>query len=517
MSKIYKAMSAIQLNVGWASASQIKTLIVRKPSLAEFKMPKVFISYSHDDESHKEWVRLLAERLIAAGIEVTLDQWDLRLGEDVASFMETGIRTHDRVVVVCSDTYVKKANDGKGGVGYEKQIVTAELVTDLGTNKFIPVIRRNPDKHVPAFLGYRLYLDFDDDSMFDIQLDSLQREVYQVPSRPKPALGTNPYASEVVAEDFMAAAALTSPRTVSSAVSAGSIEQFRALLRKDSDLMDLDEWISKQVVPIRDAFETTMASIVSQQPTTELIVATTSQLESIVSPLVPLMAIGGKWSSKEQAKVFGRILKRLSYSAPVGISSWYETWMHVARMPYAVVSSAWMLGVVDHGSYECVAPVLIDTKIHNPIRSEDQPALIWLYRGAPFSQEWWKELPQKDRLYFPFSAFLEEILQPAAKCLSLDEAEYVRQFDRTEAFLACLYASVERNDKLTDRVWAPLGSFVWRSPQIFVDFRAEIEAAGESWPPIGAGLLGASKASAMKIVSDVEQFVGRVRDQRGIF
>ena len=42
--------------------------------------PRVFLSYSHDSEVHRAWVRLLAERLLKGGVEVTLDQWDLRPG-----------------------------------------------------------------------------------------------------------------------------------------------------------------------------------------------------------------------------------------------------------------------------------------------------------------------------------------------------------------------------------------------------------------------------------------------------
>jgi len=38
------------------------------------------ISYSHDSQAHKDWVRALAERLTKDGIKVVLDQWHLSLG-----------------------------------------------------------------------------------------------------------------------------------------------------------------------------------------------------------------------------------------------------------------------------------------------------------------------------------------------------------------------------------------------------------------------------------------------------
>jgi len=40
----------------------------------------------------------------------------------------------DRVLMICTEAYVRKADEGKGGVGYEAMIVTGELVKDLGTD-----------------------------------------------------------------------------------------------------------------------------------------------------------------------------------------------------------------------------------------------------------------------------------------------------------------------------------------------------------------------------------------------
>jgi hypothetical protein len=42
--------------------------------------PRVFMFYSHDDQAHKDWVLGLATRLVANGVDVLLDQWDMRLG-----------------------------------------------------------------------------------------------------------------------------------------------------------------------------------------------------------------------------------------------------------------------------------------------------------------------------------------------------------------------------------------------------------------------------------------------------
>jgi hypothetical protein len=160
----------------------------------------VFLSYSHDSPQHKEWVLRLAIALRAHGVDVTLDQWDLVAGQDMATFMATGIRAADRVVLVCSQGYVIKAEGGTGGVGYERLIVTGEVIGAIDTIKFIPVIRNNPGtRKVPDFLGPRKYIDFTEDGEYDAKLEELAREIQGAPATVKPQLGENPFKGELIA------------------------------------------------------------------------------------------------------------------------------------------------------------------------------------------------------------------------------------------------------------------------------------------------------------------------------
>lgn len=156
--------------------------------------PTVFISYSHDDQSHKDWVLQLATRLRSNGVNVLLDRWNLKLGQDLAAFMERGLSKSNRVLCICSQTYIKKANEGQGGVGYEKQIITAELLSDLNTNWVVPIIRNNPtQKKVPTFLGGRLYISFEVENLYESQYEELLREILDEPALPIPPIGANPF------------------------------------------------------------------------------------------------------------------------------------------------------------------------------------------------------------------------------------------------------------------------------------------------------------------------------------
>ena len=63
-------------------------------------IPKIFISYSHDSLSHKGWVLSLATKLRASGIDAILDQWELKAGDDLPSFMEKHISVADYVLMI---------------------------------------------------------------------------------------------------------------------------------------------------------------------------------------------------------------------------------------------------------------------------------------------------------------------------------------------------------------------------------------------------------------------------------
>jgi hypothetical protein len=156
--------------------------------------PRVFVSYTHENPDHKRWVSQLATDLRSQGVDAILDQWDLQLGDDVTLFMERGIREAERVLLVCTPAYARKANEGQGGVGYERLVVTGELAAQIDTNKFICVLRSGTKEgSIPAFAQTRLFVDFTDDSTYAVSLKRLLRDIHNAPVTPKPPIGANPF------------------------------------------------------------------------------------------------------------------------------------------------------------------------------------------------------------------------------------------------------------------------------------------------------------------------------------
>lgn len=155
--------------------------------------PKVFISYSHDSQEHKKWVLDLATRLRNSGVDAIIDQWELRPGDDLPHFMETHLSDSDYVVMVCTDKYVEKANSGIGGVGYEKMIITADLLSSIDSNKVVPVIRQFGTYNVPTFLKTKLFVNFSKDDDYEFSYDELVRTFHGAPLFKKPDIGNNPF------------------------------------------------------------------------------------------------------------------------------------------------------------------------------------------------------------------------------------------------------------------------------------------------------------------------------------
>lgn len=160
--------------------------------------PKVFISYSHDSDEHKIWVKKLATDLRQhMGVDIIFDQWDLRIGSDLSLFMEQGLNEAALIICVCSDEYVRKSNAGIGGSGYEKMILTTSLIKNTNINYIIPIMRCNTEKILPVFLGTKLYVDFSNDDDYLDKLGELVSRIYNEDITQKPPLGVNPFSKEV--------------------------------------------------------------------------------------------------------------------------------------------------------------------------------------------------------------------------------------------------------------------------------------------------------------------------------
>lgn len=148
--------------------------------------PTAFISYSWDDQDHRAWVASLAERLRRDGVDVKIDKWHVVPGDQLPAFMEREICSNSFVLIICTPNYKKKSDSRKGGVGYEGDIMTAEVFTTQNHRKFIPVLARGRWEDVaPSWIAGKYYVDLSDPERFERQYEDLHSTIADLrPSAP---------------------------------------------------------------------------------------------------------------------------------------------------------------------------------------------------------------------------------------------------------------------------------------------------------------------------------------------
>ncbi|MGZ5443685.1 MAG: SEFIR domain-containing protein [Thermoanaerobaculia bacterium] len=159
--------------------------------------PRAFISYSWTSAEHVQWVVSLATELMESGVEIILDKWDLREGQDKYHFMESMVRdaTVTKVIVIADCEYSRKANERVGGVGTESQVISKEVYDSVDQRKFVAVLKEYDIEGrpcLPAFFTSRIYIDMSDDLKRRDNFEQLVRWLFDKPQFEKPSLGHPP-------------------------------------------------------------------------------------------------------------------------------------------------------------------------------------------------------------------------------------------------------------------------------------------------------------------------------------
>jgi len=154
--------------------------------------PKVFISYSHDSQEHKERVLALADRLREDGINSNIDQYEDSPPEGWQRWMLNQVEAADYALIVCTQQYDRRfrgqEETGKGkGVTWEGGVIIQELYDAQGKNsKFIPVTLTPEDSEsIPSPLRSATFYRLGTSDGYEL----LYRRLTNQPQTHKPNLG----------------------------------------------------------------------------------------------------------------------------------------------------------------------------------------------------------------------------------------------------------------------------------------------------------------------------------------
>ena len=163
------------------------------------RVPRVFISYAHDCDTHRETVRDLWIFLRAHGVDARIDRVAAEQRTDWTLWMERQVTEADRILIIASRAYRKRAGHeadpgGGAGVQYEARLIRNLFYQDQSAlHRFLPVVLPggSPDD-LPAFLTPAVATVYRVSAFTVAGAETLLRVLHDRPGEVEPTLGPVP-------------------------------------------------------------------------------------------------------------------------------------------------------------------------------------------------------------------------------------------------------------------------------------------------------------------------------------
>lgn len=172
--------------------NKLKVITMTKEEIT----PKVFLSYARTNPEYANTIVEFANTLRGDGIDASIDEWDLKPGNDLYHFMESKIKSEaDYVLLMINDEFTRKANERIGGVGAETQMMAKEVYDNVEQGRIIPIVWQCDDEgniKLPTFVDTRYRIDLYSDEKFGENYELLLRTLFNKPKNPKTEIGKMP-------------------------------------------------------------------------------------------------------------------------------------------------------------------------------------------------------------------------------------------------------------------------------------------------------------------------------------
>lgn len=263
---------------------------------------RVFVSYSWDNDSHKEWVFKLCQDLRSKGVEAIIDQ-AMRKGKDLLDFMEKGIANAHRVLVVGTPNYKRKSEEEKGGVKYEQNIIKASILHGIGSDRYITILREGKsfEKSFPAVISTKGGYDMRNDDDYQEHLTALVHEIYDMPVVVLNPIGAVP---EFARQDE------NNEGLVEENANDNYVTLVKRYLSSSEYNIAFNDLITKMT---NDAFQKIMEKanyIIELRK--EVLDSYSDYHHAAVSDLMDAAILTAQWGTSKQLEIFGQVLMKLS-------------------------------------------------------------------------------------------------------------------------------------------------------------------------------------------------------------
>lgn len=168
--------SRISLCVYTTSSRMYNELISEKKTEQNknIENPRVFISYTGEDLQNSKWVKDFACRLRGCGVNARLDIFHLKPGQDLPQWMTNELIMADKVLLICDKYYAEKADNRKGGVGWETMIIQGDMLSNQEQSKYIAILKDSDiDQSLPLYVKSKYALNWSTGEITDKDFNEL--------------------------------------------------------------------------------------------------------------------------------------------------------------------------------------------------------------------------------------------------------------------------------------------------------------------------------------------------------
>jgi len=157
----------------------------------QVRNPRVFISYTGENEENRKWVRDFVCKLRKNGVNAILDVYHLKPGDDLAQWMTNQLCMADKVILICDKCYAIKADARKGGVGWETMLIQGDMMMNSLTSKYIFIVReKNFDDGIPMYAKTKYSLQWTNNETSEEEFNKLLYYIFDCDLEPE--LGSIP-------------------------------------------------------------------------------------------------------------------------------------------------------------------------------------------------------------------------------------------------------------------------------------------------------------------------------------
>lgn len=234
------------------------------------------------------------------------------------------------------------------------------------------------------------------------------------------------------------------------------------------------------------------------------IAARLSDYETVVGPLLSIVALLAWWATEEQRPSLERLISRLFDSVEeLGGSI---AWISLQWYPLSLVQYVGGIAAVAAGNYENLSAILL-TPTNKSKNADGLRLAVHAVAGGIGEADTYnvfKALPAYERFYLPRSEHMFKTVRPVLEQNLFLGSSYEECFDRFELIVALAYA--DRGQLDLESVWGPPGRFALKygsgiNGDAVTRLIAEATTSGDAWPPLAAGFFRGSSERFLKVAN----------------